>query len=24
LNKVFKGELETILRDIADTMWSAA
>lgn len=24
LNKVFKGELETILRDIAELMWSAA
>jgi type I restriction enzyme, R subunit len=24
LNKVFKGELETILRDIADIMWTAA
>ncbi len=24
LNKVFKGELETILRDIADAMWQAA
>ncbi|WP_417749788.1 type I restriction-modification system endonuclease [Rosistilla oblonga] len=24
LNKVFKGELETILREIADAMWSAA
>ncbi len=24
LNKVFKGELETILRDIADAMWVAA
>ena len=24
LDKVFKGELETILRDIADAMWSAA
>lgn len=24
LNKVFKGELEMILRDIADAMWQAA
>lgn len=24
LNKVFKGELETILRDIADAMWQVA
>lgn len=24
LNKVFKGELETIIRDIADAMWKAA
>jgi len=24
LNKVFKGELETILREIADSIWSAA
>ena len=24
LNKVFKGELESILRDIADIMWQAA
>ena len=24
LDKVFKGELENILRDIADAMWSSA